>query len=372
MIGSRPRPPRPRHRFGAWFAAVLAATSILVTLGCDGGRLSPAELLQRGQYLSDAQRPAEAISVFDQLIESQPANAQALYLRGLAHERTGDGERALSDYDAAIAANPGYVEAYNNRAVLHAQNGRFEAAIADFTHVLKQSPKFVLGFKNRGLAYHDTGDFAAAMDDFDRAIQLSPDAQGYFMRGNLHLEQKQYAVAIADYDKSLGLDDSNSRGWLNRGMALARLGKTNEARESLQQASQMDHEIVSQEIVLAMRSLALDPSVGLDVELVDVQQAIDAQGWKATRGEEPHFPFTIEKQGQQRKLFVALLDVDQESIAIAAAAQPAVLDESIPKSLLIATDSGLQGGQWRFIEDWQPTSEQVSVATLKVVVDPTP
>ncbi|WP_197452047.1 tetratricopeptide repeat protein [Rosistilla carotiformis] len=348
------------------------ALPFTVLLGCGGGDLTPAEMLQRGQYLSDAQRPGEAIAVFDRLLESQPQNAQALYLRGLAHERTGDGERALVDYDAAIQANPGYVEAYNNRAVLHAQYGRFEQAIADFGDVLSRSPKFVLGYKNRGLAFHDTGDFAAAMQDFDRAIQLEPDAAGYFMRGNLHLEQKQYAAAIADYDRSLALDDSNSRAWLNRGMSLARLGKTKEARESLQQASQMDNEIVSQEIVLALRSLSLDPSVGLDVELADVQAAVETAGWQAARSQEPHFPFTIEKAGQQRKLFVALLDVDQESIAIAADAQSAVLDESIPKSLLIATDSGLQGGQWRFIESWQPEPAQLRVATVKVSIDPQP
>lgn len=345
---------------------------ILSVLGCGSGTLQPAEMLQRGRYLSDAQRPAEAISVFDRLLELEPQNAEALYLRGLAHERTDDGQRALQDYDAAIAANPGYVEAYNNRAVLHAQNGRFDDAINDFTQVLAHSPKFVLGYKNRGLAYHDTGDFDAAMNDFDRVIQLAPDAQVYFMRGNLHLEQKQYVAAIADYDQSLAMDDSNSRAWLNRGMALARVGKTNEARASLQSASQMDNEIVSQEIVLAMRSLSLDPSVGLDVEFEDVQLAIDPQGWTATRSEEPHFPFTIKKQNEQRKLFVALLDVDQESIAIAADAQQVVLDPSIAKSLLIATDSGLQGGQWRFVEQWQPEPQQVHVATLKVDVQREP
>ncbi|MEZ6088572.1 MAG: tetratricopeptide repeat protein [Pirellulaceae bacterium] len=358
---------------GRFIVACVGLAWLLASLiGCGERSLSPAEMLQRGKYLSDANRASEAITLFDQVVQSEPNNAEAFYLRGLANERTDNVDAALKDYDTAIAKNPRYVEAFNNRAVLYAQQGEFAKAIDDFSKVLAASPKFALGYKNRGLAYHDVGNFASAMDDLTRAIELSPDAQGYFLRANLHLEQKHYADAIDDYDKALELDDTNSRAWLNRGMALARLGKTSEARKSLQEASLMDNEIVSKEIVLALRSLSLDPSVGLDIELEDVQQAVDASGWTASRSDDPHFPYTLRKQQAERKLFVALMDIDQESIMIAADSRMLLLDPKIPKSLLIATDSGLQGGSWRFVENWQPTREQMSLATVKVAIQREP
>ena len=349
-------------------SGVLGLYLAFTLTGCIGD-LSPEDLLERGKYLSDSNRAGEAITVLDELAAMSPSNPEVFYQRGLAWERNGDIDRALNDYSTAVGLNPKYTQAYNNRAVLRAQGGDFKDAIEDFSHVLQHSPDFVLGYKNRGLAYHDAGRYDKALEDFDRAIKLQPDASSYFLRGNLHIELKQYDEAIQDYDRSLKLDESNSRAWLNHAMALARTGKTKAARQSLRRASEMDNEIISNEIVLAMRSLSLDPTVGLDVKIEDVREAVKEGGWSVAESSEPLFPFTLRKDDTERKLMIALMDIDQQTISINADSLTAVLDTTSPKSLLIAIGSGLPGSGWQFVELWQPTEESIHPGTFKITID---
>jgi hypothetical protein len=77
----------------------------------------------------------------------------------------------------------------------------------------------------------------------------------WFQRGNLLLEQKQFAEAEKDYNRTIELDPGMARAWLNRGMARYQSGRIAEGLEDLKHAESLDENIV----VAGMELLNLQP-----------------------------------------------------------------------------------------------------------------
>ena len=344
---------------------VVAWTLMAMVTGCNHA-LTTSETLERAKYLSDSNRAAEAIHLLDSLLEVEPKVAEAYYLRGLSQERAGNEDRAIADYSAAIDHNPAYGQAFNNRAVLYAQRGELENAIDDFSSLLTNSPDFVLGYKNRGLAYHDLGKLDLAQADFDHVVQVEPDASAYFLRGNLNLERKRYEDALGDFDRAIELENTNSRCWLNRAMALARIGRLTEARDSLQKASEIDTEVISSEILFAYRTLFASESFSSSISLEAVTSAIEGTDWIASTNDDSVFPFVLQRGKEQRYLFVSFLNVDGESISIPKSSHSKIANPRLNKSMLIVNDSPQNTEKWQFIEEWSPLNDQLEVESYRL------
>ena len=71
------------------------------------------------------------IADYNDALRVQPANAEALYLRGAAHDRQGDRASALADYNEALRRNPNLLPALVARAALLTAMGKRVAAAAD-------------------------------------------------------------------------------------------------------------------------------------------------------------------------------------------------------------------------------------------------
>lgn len=100
------------------------------------GPLTPKEksmtFLQQGvQEASQGDYPA-AIAAYTQALNTDPANADAYYNRGVAHYYLGKPQLALEDFTQAIQLDPRYPEAYGNRGELRLQAGDWQGAHQDF------------------------------------------------------------------------------------------------------------------------------------------------------------------------------------------------------------------------------------------------
>ena len=72
----------------------------------------------------------------------------------------------------------------------------------------------------------------------NKLYQESPKiSQGYYLSGSCYLEQEQYEEAIVEYRKAILLDSSQPDYYRDYGIALARGGELEQARECLAQAS---------------------------------------------------------------------------------------------------------------------------------------
>ncbi len=86
---------------------------------------------------------------------------------------------------------------------------------------------------NRGIIKAKLGDISGAQEDYLKALDLSDQSPEIFLNlGNLQFLMQDFTSAIADYDQAEslgGLERNTHILYLNRGMALVRLGRLDDA-----------------------------------------------------------------------------------------------------------------------------------------------
>jgi tetratricopeptide (TPR) repeat protein len=113
---------------------------------------------------------------------------------------------------------------------------QFERAIADLDRVVAAEPRNAAAYFQRGLAQSNLGRYDLALADYDRAVEFDPSAETLNNRGRVHYERGQFAQALADYDRALAIDGKFVVALGNRGWALLRLGRRDEAERDFRAA----------------------------------------------------------------------------------------------------------------------------------------
>ena len=188
-----------------------------------------------GDYEKSEEKYNKEIEDYSKAIASNPNNAFAYTMRGLAYADKKQYDRAIEDYNKAIALNPNYAEAYYNRGLAYDDKGQYDRAIEDYSKALALDPNrpsyrysvaiayHLRGFKNylsNVSAYHLRGSnysyeqYDKAIQDFDKAIAIYPrypkiNPKVYEDRGSCYWVKGQYDRAIADYDKAIALYEND-------------------------------------------------------------------------------------------------------------------------------------------------------------------
>lgn len=107
-------------------------------LGLDADSTDVRLRLDRGQYLDESGRFAEAIAEYTHVIELAPRFGFGYHKRGWVKDCTGDTDGAIEDYSMSIMVNPDYVYNYLSRGNMYARKGMNDLARKDFEEVLKR------------------------------------------------------------------------------------------------------------------------------------------------------------------------------------------------------------------------------------------
>jgi len=96
------------------------------------------------------------------------------------------------------------------KALYAHNNQEFERAIEIYTLILDNHPKAhvrAVVHIHRGMAYFAESDYDNAIADFTRTLELDDDNwKAYYYRGTVHRVQKRYEHALEDFDRCLALD----------------------------------------------------------------------------------------------------------------------------------------------------------------------
>ena len=165
--------------------------------------LDRARELHRGGAVDAARQ------IYEEILESNPANAEALHLLGVAALQMGDPERAedligraieidesdarfhnnlgearrtrgviqgaLTSYRAARALNPDFAQAINNEGAALMALGHPEEAAHCFHDAISADQSYIQAHLNLGLALHAHGDLHGALKALAAARALDPD-----------------------------------------------------------------------------------------------------------------------------------------------------------------------------------------------------
>ena len=178
----------------------------------------------------------DAIALTHRSLVVRPGHARALNLTGMALHRLGRLEEALASFDSALVFDPDRADTYGNRAAVLDELGRHMEAIAAYDRALEIDPKAAEDWCNRGAALQALHRFGDAIQSYDRALALAPDLiYARFNRANALAATHHFEEALREYVAVLERNPRFHAAMSARATLLGKLGRTAEALATLEE-----------------------------------------------------------------------------------------------------------------------------------------
>ena len=179
----------------------------------------------------------KSAALVDEVLEMEPSNAEAAYLKGLLmRDALEDTTRALDWFQKAIDLKPNYIEALDMSGVLYSSLGN-PLALGYFNRLIELQPDIRVHFYNRGMFYLGQQNWNGALEDFTKCTQLDPqDLESFFNIGYVHLQLQLYAEARQYFTQALAIQPVNHRALYGRGYCFELLGDLPNAEADYRQA----------------------------------------------------------------------------------------------------------------------------------------
>jgi eukaryotic-like serine/threonine-protein kinase len=184
----------------------------------------PAEVIPEAKTAAQ-----KALELDDQLAEAH-ASLAAIRFYHL------EWEGVESEFQRAIALNPGYATAIHWYALTLAATGHKQESITEIKLARDIDPRSLIINANVGWCYYLAGDPDHAIEAEKTTLRLDPGfvvAHGYL--GQAYLQKKLYYQAIAEFRNTVSLSPSDMNRRAELANAYAQAGKTEQAREILQE-----------------------------------------------------------------------------------------------------------------------------------------
>jgi len=197
--------------------------------------MTPDEKLAAGMAEMNKGNSAEALRLFDSVIESDPANAQALYFKGCACSETGQFLEAIAAYERCVehagdrAALPLF-----NMGIAFQELGEAGKAIESFQQAIASDPTMADAWINIGRLLDDLGDSDMAIECYNTALQIEPkDVTALSNLGNSLRTLRQFSEADASYEAALTENPQDLAARIGRGICQFELGEQEEGLHRL-------------------------------------------------------------------------------------------------------------------------------------------
>jgi len=193
--------------------------------------------LQNAIALHQQGQLGQAEAIYRQLLEIDPANADALHLLGVIAHQTSNHKNAVDMISHAIRINPQVSIYYSNLGNALQELKQFDAAVASFNKAIALKPDFAQAYYNLGNSLQELKQFDVALVSYDKAIELKPDySEAYSNRGNTLQELKQFDAAVASFNKAIALKPDFAQAYSNRGNVMLELKQFDAAVASFDKA----------------------------------------------------------------------------------------------------------------------------------------
>jgi len=163
-----------------------------------------------------------AVQEFQQVLDINPRDADAMIGMAGVYERMTRIPDAEATYKRAIALRPDYWEGYRALAEFYGRQKRVQDSIAQYRRIIELTPDNPEAYSDLGVEYmelQDSQSASAAEAALQKSIQLAPNYQAYMNLGWLYIQQKRYQDSIAPTRKAIELNDRDWRVWSNLQLA---------------------------------------------------------------------------------------------------------------------------------------------------------
>jgi protein O-GlcNAc transferase len=192
------------------------------------------QFFQAGQW-----QPAKI--AFEQVLQLNPKEPDALVGLGFVHFQLGEYEAAINRMTQAVIVRPEHVDTQYNFGILHQRIGNHEDAVACFRKVLVLQSNHAQACFALGNTLKELGRQEEASESFQRATIFSPDwPEAHFNLGNSFRDAGEFAAAQASYEKAIALKPDWASAHASLGQILGLIGDFDLAIASCKHAISLD------------------------------------------------------------------------------------------------------------------------------------
>lgn len=149
---------------------------------------------------------AAAADVLEKILKSQPADADALNLRGIVAAEQGELDAAKSWFEKALKANPKLAEAHTNLGRLYQKQGQPDLALKSFNRASQIAPGDPEALLNAAILLADQKRYPEAIQALTEVPEKLRTPPHWETLGRMQLAAGNPAEAERAYEKILALD----------------------------------------------------------------------------------------------------------------------------------------------------------------------
>ncbi|MDA0305992.1 MAG: tetratricopeptide repeat protein [Proteobacteria bacterium] len=195
------------------------------------------ELLGEAARDLQAGRAEAALVLIRQVLKSEPDNAEALNLCGVASFHTGDVAEAVSMLETAISFRPGFADALNNLGNVFKAVQNYGDAEGAYKRALGADPDYMSARYNLGIVLELSGRFADAEGCYRECLERDKDfAPGHFNLGNVLKALGRMEEARRAYRRATALQPGFAEALNNLGTVEMELSNPTDAIHAYRQA----------------------------------------------------------------------------------------------------------------------------------------
>ena len=187
-------------------------------------------IFQLGISFAQANRLAEAIAIFNCLLEYRQDDHRIPYNLGLIHSMQGNNFLALEAYKLSLKIKPDDVETLINLGSAYNEIHNYQSALEVLENSIKLQPNIPEAWLNRGFAFNNLALYKESIEAYREAIKHNPTYYQAWTNISLPLNQlKNFSDAIEACDKAITLKPDYAEAWSNKGISLNELKRYDEA-----------------------------------------------------------------------------------------------------------------------------------------------
>lgn len=184
----------------------------------------------------------QALSYFNDLIQSDSTRYQPYHYRGMIFLEQGDETDALIEFHKALEANPQLGSGYyfNTISPLLTEGQRLQP---DRLDTLTQiAPNLSSIYVSWGMFYYFRENYSEALEYFDKALEINRDnAGGWYYSGRCYDNLDERTRARNAYNQAISRTEEFAAAYYFRGMLKLRTGDWNRGCNDLQTADYYEH-----------------------------------------------------------------------------------------------------------------------------------
>lgn len=181
----------------------------------------------------------DSLSVLNRMIEQQPRSTDLRLKKAAVNIQLGQWEYAIEEYGNVLSLDKDNLAALYFRAYGYTHERLYAQARSDYETFLKKAPLHMEARLGLAMVCEKMGRTRDALDEYNQLVEMFPDsAVCYAARAAFETTQKQYDVALYDWDEAIKRKPENTDYIVTKVDLLIKLYKPEEAKAELEKALQ--------------------------------------------------------------------------------------------------------------------------------------